>query len=116
MKNLISIICILIFVMGCSKDEFEEVKPIDTKNTEYIFDSKGSLVTNGQIISFTLPEVTSYTITISNKDGILSREKFIGTVGKNSMNIYTKVLPKGDAELKITTLDGTEIYKTTIVL
>ena len=116
MKNLIIIIFILIFVIGCSKDEFEEIKPIDTKNTEYIFDSKGSLISNGQIISFTLPVSASYIITISNKDGILSREKFIGTVGKNSMNIYTKILPKGDSELKITALDGTEIYKTTVVL
>jgi hypothetical protein len=100
--------------VGCSNDELDIPTPTVEKNTEEIFTKTESSVSDAQLISFTLPSSEIYTLTISNTNGVISRERFNGTIGKNSMNIYTKILPKGKYQLILHSTDKKEVYKTDI--
>ena len=113
MKRII--LLLFIFIVSCEKDEIIEYTPPVT-TVEYIFDTTNSSVVDGQPLNFNLIETGKYILLISNSDGVISRERFDGKEGINSLTLYTKVLPKGNSQLVLKSESGIEIYKTNIII
>ena len=87
MKKLLFILLVL---ASCKK--MDVPKPI-TSPTD-IFSVSQSNVIDGQDIHFKLQTEGVYTLTLMNKidNQVVSRERFTGKVGENTLKLYTKSL------------------------
>lgn len=112
MKKILFVL--LIFLIGCSKDEFEVPEIITNKD---IFSVTESNVINGQSIHFKLPSQNVYVLTLIDKETnqVISREKFNGQMGENVKKIYTNSLQTQYLYLILEDINKTEIAKTIIV-
>ncbi len=114
MKKLI-ILCFLIFT-SCIEEVIETVPP-PTIIKSSIFDLKENKVTDGQDIYFDLPTAGTYTLTLINKETnqVVSRERFNGTVGKNTRKIYISSIQAQYLYVLLQDVAKNEIGKTTII-
>lgn len=111
----IIILCCTTFIMSCRKTQ---VIPIPSQSNTNIFDVRESSVENGQGINFTLPISGTYTLTMIDtiKNQVVTRERFIGKLGLNTLKIYTKSLPTKYLSIVLKDQNNQQIGKTRIIL
>ena len=107
-------ILLFLFIFSCVKN----VPPAPTPVVKDIFTTERNTVNNGSDIPFNLKSNGVYTLTISDtvSGQVITRERFTGKVGLNSMKIYTKTLSSPYLYLILQDQSGTQIGKTTIII
>ena len=118
MMNRIKIIilCCTIFIISCNKvlNTPEQLKP----NSLNFFDNSMNIISNGDLISFKLQTGGLYTLTMIDtiQNQVISREKFTGRIGVNTLNIYTKTLTQTYLSVVLTDSNNNQINKTKITI
>lgn len=113
MKKLLLILSILLIFTSCVQEVIEPTPP----TTQSIFDVKESVVVDGQNIEFKLPSAGVYILTLIDKETnqVISRERFTGTIGENTKNIYTNSIQSRYLYLLLEDVTRKEIGRTTII-
>jgi hypothetical protein len=116
MKKALIIIAAIVFFSGCTKHEIEP-SPVEP-TVKDIFSVSQSNVTNAQVFNFILKSPGIYTLTLidSSTNQVVSREKFYGVEGLNTMNIYTKTIQSKHLHLVLLDANNNQIGKTTITI
>lgn len=108
------IFCCLLFVVSCRKTD---IRPVDEpQQIKDIFQVKEITVSDGQELRFNLNKDGIYMLTLFDSVGqqVLTREKFVGKIGQNSINLYTKSLPVRYLYLSLEDQNGALIGKTMV--
>jgi hypothetical protein len=118
MTNIVKIIilCCVVFIVSCTK---VLNAPVQLKtNTVNFFDNPMNTVSNGDSINFTLQSGGIYTLTMIDtiQNQVVSREKFTGKTGMNSLNIYTKSLTQTYLTVVLMDNNNNQINKTKITI
>ena len=121
-KNIISFILIYllttisIFFIGCRK--VDVVGPSAQPVTKEFFANQMNTVSNGDSINFTLQTAGIYTLTMIDtiQNQVVTREKFTGKIGMNSLNIYTKTLTQTYLSVVLMDNNNNQINKTKITI
>ena len=113
MKKLILIS--LILLVGCRKVDIPT--PAPPTNKEF-FTSSENTVKNGDLINFNLNTSGVYTLTMMDtiQNQVVSRERFTGKVGLNSLKIYTNSLPTKYLSVELKDQNNNQIGKTRIII
>jgi hypothetical protein len=113
MKKLILIPFILL--VGCTKPEL--TVPEQKINKDFFGVSENG-VKNGDVINFTLTTSGIYTITMIDTtiNQVVSRERFAGKTGTNSIKIYTNTLPTKYLSVVLKDQNNNQIGKTKIII
>ena len=113
MKKILFIL--VLSLLACRKTQ---VIPTPTQPNVNIFDVKENSVENGQTINFTLLISGTYTLTMFDtiKNQVVTRERFIGKLGLNSLKIYTKSLPTKYLSVELKDQNNQQIGKTRIII
>jgi len=112
----IIILCCIIFIISCTK---VLNAPVQVKtNTVSFFDNQMNTISNGDSINFTLQTGGIYTLTMIDtiQNQVVSREKFTGKTGMNSLNIYTKTLTQTYLTVVLMDNNNNQINKTKITI
>ena len=83
----------MVFIISCHK---EEIVPIpQPKPNVDIFTQTETTVSDGEEIMFKLSSDSTYILKLVDVQTgqVISKEKIIGKIGENKINIYTKTLP-----------------------
>jgi hypothetical protein len=115
MKKLIYILPIIL-VFGCTSDLLE-IEPYSNEPID-IFEVQSSVVNDGDTFNINLDLEGEYKLSLVDEftNITYTNEVFDGKVGVNTLNIYTKSLPKGSYKLIIKDSDDKPIKQTTIKL
>ena len=117
MKNTnIIILCCVIFMISCTK---VMNAPVQLKlNSVDFFASPMNSVSNGDSINFTLQTSGTYTLTMIDtiQNQVITREKFTGKVGLNTLNIYTKSITQTYLTVVLMDNNNNQINKTKITI
>jgi len=111
----IILMCCVVFIVSCKKT----VPPIVEESiTKEFFASPENTVKNGDIIKFNLTISGVYTLTMIDtiQNQVLSREKFTGKVGLNSLKIYTNSLSTKYLSVELKDENNQQIGKTKITI
>ena len=111
----IIILCCVTFMVSCKK---VEVSPTPSEPNKEFFTSSEVTIKNGQTINFTLPISGTYTLTMFDtvKNQVVTRERFIGKLGINSLKIYTNSLPTKYLSVELKDQNNQQIGKTRIII
>ena len=111
----IIISCCIIFIMSCKK---VEVIPTPPEANKEFFTSNEVTVKNGQTINFTLSTPGTYTLSMIDtiKNQVVTKERFIGKLGLNSLKIYTNSLPTKYLSVELKDQNNQQIGKTRIII
>ena len=114
-KHILILLCCVIFIVSCRKTELPT--PVSPTNKEF-FTSPENTVKNGDIINFNLITSGIYTLTMLDtvQNQIISRERFTGKVGLNSLKIYTNSLPTKYLSVELKNQNNQQIGKTRIII
>jgi hypothetical protein len=120
-KDLISFIVIYllttfaILFSGCRKTQTIPTPPPINKE---FFNSPENNVKNGDIINFNLTTVGVYTLTMIDtvQNQVVTRERFTGKIGLNSLKIFTKTLPTKYLSVVLKDQNNQQIGKTRIII
>jgi hypothetical protein len=109
------ILCCVIFIISCRKTV--STPPIQSITRDFFANSINT-VSNGDSINFTLQTGGVYTLTMIDtiQNQVVSRERFTGKVGMNSLNIYTKTLTQTYLTVVLTDNNNNQINKTKITI
>jgi hypothetical protein len=110
MKKLLFILLVL---ASCKKMDIP--KPIT--HIADIFSVSQSSVIDGQDIHFNLQTAGMYTLTLINKTNnqVVSRERFTGKVGENTLKLYTNTLSVKTLYLLLENNSKVQIGKTIVI-
>jgi hypothetical protein len=111
----IIILFFVFFIIGCRKiDMPTPVVPIDKD----FFSVSENGVKNGDVINFTLKTGGTYTLTMidTTVNQVISRERFTGKIGANSLKIYTNSLPTKYLSVELKDQNNNQIGKTKIII
>ena len=113
MKKLILIT--FIFLVSCTKPELAVP---ELKINKDFFSVSENGVKNGDVINFTLITSGIYTITMIDTtiNQVVSRERFNGKIGPNSLKIYTNSLPTKYLSVVLKDQNNNQIGKTKIII
>jgi hypothetical protein len=113
--NLFAIL--LILANKCTSEIYEPI-PDFMPESSSVFQNTSIVLKDTTPIDFNLPETGTYELTLQDEftGNIVSREKFNGVAGKNKLNVYTKVLPKGSYRLILINPSNIAIQETNIKL
>jgi hypothetical protein len=113
MKKIL--LCCLVFIVSCRKTELPI--PVSPTNKEF-FTSSETTVKNGDIMNFNLTTGGIYTLTMVDtiQNQVVSRERFTGKVGLNSLKIYTNSLPTKYLSVELKDQNNNQIGKTRIII
>jgi hypothetical protein len=105
---------LLLFLVACTKVAPIPVTPVNKD----IFSVSQSSVTNGMDIVMNLKTPGVYTLTIGDSvaNQVLTRERFNGKVGENTLKIYTRTLSTKYLYLLLEDQSKTRIGKTSIIV
>lgn len=105
----------LLLLVACTKVDLPA--PVQPQANADIFSVKQSEVVDGQTIKFNLKSDGIYTLTIgdSTSSQVITRERFTGKVGENTLTLYTKSLPTGFLYLLLEDQNKSTVGKTTII-
>lgn len=109
-------LCCVIFMISCTK---VLNAPVQFKsNSISFFDNPMNVISNGDSINFTLQTSGIYTITMIDtiQNQVVTREKFNGKVGSNTLNIYTKALTQTYLTVVLMDNNNNQINKTKITI
>lgn len=116
MKHIkIIILCCVTFIISCKK---VEVLPTPPEPNKEFFTSSEVTIKNGQTINFTLPISGPYTLTMMDtvKNQVVTRERFNGKLGLNSLKIFTNSLPTKYLSVELRDQNNQQIGKTRIII
>ena len=90
---------------------------VKTNNVDFFANSMNT-VSNGDSINFTLQTGGIYTLTMIDtiQNQVVTREKFTGKTGLNTLNIYTKSLTQTYLTVVLTDNNNNQINKTKITI
>ena len=110
----IIILCWVVFIISCTK---EEIVPIPPKMNTDIFSVSETSISNGDTIMFKLTSDSTYILKLVDKttNQVISKEKIVGKVGENKLNIYTNSIQSQYLYLILEDVTKKEIRKTTIL-
>ena len=111
----IIILCCIVFMLSCKKN----IPPIVEESIiKEFFASPENTVKNGDVIKFNLTTSGVYTLTMIDtiQNQVLSREKFTGKVGLNSLKIYTNSLSTKYLSVELKNENNQQIGKTKIII
>jgi hypothetical protein len=116
MKKLISIF-LLFLIVSCVKDDIYIETPI-VELEQSIFEKGSTVLTDTDLISFELEAEGEYYLIIKDEmtNDLMTREVFSGVKGKNTLQIFTKAMPKGSYHLILTDIKENQLQKTNIKL
>ena len=102
-------------MVGCTKPDLPV--PTPTVDKEF-FTSSENTVKNGDIIKFNLTAAGVYTLTMIDtpQNQIVSRERFTGKLGLNTLKIYTNSLPTKYLSVELRDQNNNQIGKTKIII
>ena len=103
------------FIISCQKIG----TPIPTiQNNKEFFSVLENTVKNGDSMNFTLSTVGTYTLTMIDtiQNQVISKEKFTGKIGVNSLKIYTNSLPTKYLSVVLKDQNNVQIGKTKIII
>lgn len=113
-KNII--LGCIVFIIGCRK---VPINP-DPKQEQVvdIFSVKEINVANGQDLKFNLKAEGTYILTLfdSTSQQVIARERVVGKIGQNNINLYTKTLPVRYLYLSLEDENNALIGKTLVVI
>lgn len=112
MKRLIFIL--FLFLVSCID---EVVEPMPELN-ENIFSHQESNISNGSEIQFELPKNGIYFLSMIDieTNQLITKERFVGIIGVNKLNIYTKSIQSRYLYLVLHDENKIELNKTKLVL
>lgn len=116
MKNIkIILLCCVVFIISCRKTELPT--PESPTNVEF-FSLSENKIKNGDVIKINLTTGGVYTLTMVDtiQNQIISRERFTGKVGSNSLKIFTNTLPTKYLSVVLKDQNNNEIGKTRIII
>ena len=116
MKHIkIILLCCFVFILSCKKTI--PLIPESPTNVEF-FSLSENKVKNGDVININIKTGGVYTLTMvdTEQNQIISREKFIGKVGLNSLKIFTNTLPTKSLSVVLRDQNNNEIGKTRIII
>lgn len=116
MKHIgIVIFCCVLFMISCRKPDV--VVPTPTINKEFFGVSENN-VKNGDVITFTLNSVGAYTLTMVDtvQNQVITRERFTGKLGTNTLKLYTNTLPTKYLSVVLKDQNNNQIGKTKIII
>jgi hypothetical protein len=104
----------VVFIVSCKKTVVTPTTPVISD----IFVQSQNNVSNAGTISFKLINSGTYTLTMMDTLGtnVVTREKFIGKSGINTLSIYTKSIPFTYLYLILADSTNTQIGKTKIII
>ena len=108
-------IILLCFMVSCTKPDLPV--PTQTVDKEF-FSTSENTVKNGDIIKFNLTSAGVYTLTMIDtpQNQVVSRERFTGKVGVNSLKIYTNSLTTKYLSVELKDQNNNQISKTKIII
>ena len=116
MKRIkIILLCCLVFTLSCKKTI--PFTPESPTNVEF-FSLSENKVKNGDLINFNLSTGGVYILTMIDtvQNQVISRERFNGKVGLNSLKIFTNTLPTKSLSVVLRDQNNNEIGKTRIII
>jgi len=102
----------LLMIVACTSDELQP-EPVIVKDT---FEVLENTVTDKSAITFTLEKEGIYTLTLSDGKQVVSREKFFGKQGRNTLTLYTRTIQTKYLYLELQDSYNNQIGKTTIII
>ncbi len=113
MKRIL--LCCIVFIVSCTK--MVPTTPVSPTNKEFFLSSENN-VKNGDLINFNLTTGGVYTLTMIDtiQNQVVSRERFTGKVGLNSLKIYTNSLPTKYLSVELKDQNNQQIGKTRIII
>jgi hypothetical protein len=102
----------LLMIVACTSDELQP-EPVIVKDT---FELVENTVTDKSAITFTLEKEGIYTLTLSDGKQVVSREKFVGKQGRNTLTLYTRTIQTKYLYLELQDSYNNQIGKTTIII
>ena len=110
----IIILWCVVFIISCTK---EEIVPIPPKMNTDIFSVSETSISNGDTIMFKLTSDSTYILKLVDKttNQVISKEKIVGKIGENKLNIYTNSIQSQYLYLILEDVTKKEIRKTTIL-
>jgi hypothetical protein len=99
-------------IVACTSDELQP-EPVIVKDT---FEVAENTVADKSAITFTLEKEGIYTLTLSDGNQVVSREKFVGKQGRNSLTLYTRTIQTKYLYLELQDSYNNQIGKTTIII
>lgn len=116
MKKLLTV-SLLFLTAACVKDDIYIETPM-VELEQSIFEKGSTVLSDTDLISFELEAEGEYYLTIKDEmtGELMTREIFNGVEGKNSLQIFTKAIPKGSYYLILTDLKENQLQKTNIKL
>ena len=116
MKRIkIILLCCLVFILSCKKTI--TFTPVSPTNVEF-FSLSENKVKNGDVININLTTGGVYTLTMIDtvQNQVVSRERFTGKVGLNSLKIFTNTLPTKNLSVVLKDQNNNQIGKTRIII
>ena len=112
----IIILCCVIFMISCTKVLNSPVQ-VKTNSVDFFANSMNT-VSNGDSINFNLQIGGIYTLTMIDtiQNQVVTREKFTGKTGTNTLNIYTKSLTQTYLTVVLVDNNNNQINKTKITI
>ena len=112
--KIILLFCVF-FIISCKKTISPIVEPPVVKE---FFTSSENTVKNGDVINFKLTTIGIYTLTMIDtiQNQVVSKERFTGKVGLNSLKIYTNTLPTKYLSVVLKDQNNVQIGKTKIII
>lgn len=103
---------LLLMLAACTSDELqpEPIAEVDT------FSLTESTLADRGVIVFTLEKEGIYTLTLSDGNQVVSREKFAGKQGRNKLTLYARTLQTKYLYLVLQDSYNNQIGKTTIII
>ena len=102
-------------MVSCTKPDL--LVPTQVADKEF-FSTSENTVKNGDIIKFNLTSAGVYTLTMIDtpQNQVVSRERFTGKVGVNSLKIYTNSLTTKYLSVELKDQNNNQISKTKIII
>ncbi len=109
------IFILILSLVACRKTQ---VIPTPEPTNKEFFTVSENTVKNGDIINFNLTTGGVYTLTMTDtiQNQVVSRERFTGKVGLNSLKIYTNSLPTKYLSVVLRDQNNNQIGKTRIII
>ena len=116
MKRILAF-TLLILTAACVKEELYVEAPM-VELEQSIFEKGSTVLSDTDLISFELDSEGEYYLTIKDEmtGELMTREMFSGIAGKNTLQIFTKAIPKGSYHLILTDSKENQLQKTNIKL
>lgn len=122
MRKLVIVLMVLGIVVGCTRDTFQIVEPINLV-PESLEIAKASglklenvFVSNEVLMNVKLPKDGTYRLKIRGIDGtLISQEKLTAKAGNNLLSTYTSALEKSSYTIELTDINHNTLGKLVFV-